>query len=517
MAQLAPIPLVAPGTLGLNTEEEFTLKGPQWATKALNLVFDRSGRLAARKGWTKESTTSSASADLVRIHEYVQKDGTTEIISTTATKVLKGLTDLNNASNDITSSTAPTAGRWKLLNFNNKCVGFQEGELPVVYTGTGDFSDISASSGTVPDGGAATAAYGRLWVSDSDNQVLKYCALLDETDWGGSDAGELNLASVWTNGTDEIVAVEALGANLVVFGRKHIVIWTSEGGSELGLIPTEMYVADVIEGTGCVARDSVQVIGEGDMLFLSRIGVQSLKRVIQFKNNPLTHLTKWNRGKVNGYWETTKSDPLTITSVHSDEEGFYLLNFPSSNRTLVLDTSRLFQDEEGDLVAPTAEWLHTPALAAAVSTRAGTLYMALGTDIGRYTGNADNDESYDVEFRSSWLDLGPEVENRLKILKELRTLILASGTVTVRWSWAFDFGLEADRTKTASYTAGTGSEYGIAEYNVDEYAVGLQLFQRRIDAGGEGQYIRMGLTASIQNAQLALQQATLFPKLGRMV
>ena len=53
MAQLAPMTIVAPGTLGLNKEQEFTLLGPEWATKALNMVFDRSGRLAARKGWDK--------------------------------------------------------------------------------------------------------------------------------------------------------------------------------------------------------------------------------------------------------------------------------------------------------------------------------------------------------------------------------------------------------------------------------------------------------------------------------
>jgi hypothetical protein len=53
---------------------------------------------------------------------------------------------------------------------------------------------------------------------------------------------------------------------LVVFGKNHIVMWADKAGSEIGLDPTALEVVDTIEGTGCIARDSVAVTGEGDII-----------------------------------------------------------------------------------------------------------------------------------------------------------------------------------------------------------------------------------------------------------
>lgn len=515
MPQLQPLTLVAPGKFGLNKEEEFTLLGPEWATKALNMVFDRSGRLAARKGWVQQTVTTQAATAIQRIHEYVKQDGTVETISATATKIHKGITDLGNVSNDITSSTAPTAGYWKFQNFNNKCVAFQESHTAIVYTGTGDFADITASSGTLPDGGAACAAFGRLWVSDSNNQVVKYCALLDETDWGGTDTGSLDLSSIWTNGTDEIVAIEAFGANLVVFGKRHIIIWTSSGGTELGLIPTEMYVADTIEGTGCVARDSVQLIGEGDVLYLSPTGVQSLTRTISQKNNPVATLTKKAKSYIEAFI-SGESSQTNIDSLYSPTDGFYLLMFPSSNRTIVLDVRRQMPDEQGDMVMPITEWLHTTALSCGTCLLAGDVLFGIDVDIGKYSGNSDNNVGYFVEWQSPYLNLGPDVENRLKMLKEIRSLVLISGSPTVLWKWNFDFGLEGVNSASYAYSAGSGAEFNIAKFNIDEYAGGIEVFQSRVAGNNEGQYIQVGMATTITNMQLVLQQLTLFAKLGRM-
>lgn len=51
MAAILPLPLPAPGSLGVNTEADPTQLGPQWATRAVNCVIDNRGQLAARKGW----------------------------------------------------------------------------------------------------------------------------------------------------------------------------------------------------------------------------------------------------------------------------------------------------------------------------------------------------------------------------------------------------------------------------------------------------------------------------------
>ena len=48
---LAPINIGAPGFYGLNTQDSPTGLDPKFCLEAKNAVIDRSGRLAARKGW----------------------------------------------------------------------------------------------------------------------------------------------------------------------------------------------------------------------------------------------------------------------------------------------------------------------------------------------------------------------------------------------------------------------------------------------------------------------------------
>lgn len=518
MAQLAPSTFVAPGTLGLNRENEYNLLDERWATRALNTVFDRSGRLGNRSGWTIRNSAGGAGLTLQRIHEVKLQDGTTELIASGGAKVFRvpASADLSDSANDITSSSAPASGKWKFLNFNNKCIGVQAGETMTVYTGTGDFSDISPSSGTLPDGNAAAAAFGRLWVSDADEQDLRYSGLLDEADWGSADSGGLDMSSIWTQGTDVIMAVAAIGANLIVFGRKHIVIWASAGGTELGLDPTDMYVVDIVEGTGCVARDSVQVTGEGDVLFLSPSGVQSLRRVIAQKNNPLAALTKPIRSLVVGYIQAT-SDLTDVTSYWSPRQGHYVLNFPGSSVSVVLDTTRYVQDENGDTFTPATQWQHNPVLRDGVAAESGEVYQLFDEDVGQYTGNADNNTGFSLQFTSAWLDpsRGAAPDN-LKILKEMNTLVFIFGAITANWSWTFDFGETDTVTKTISYSGGTASEFGVAEWGEAEFGGGVNTVRARIAGAREGQYMQYGVSMTINNAQFLLQQVGLLMKLGRV-
>ncbi len=279
MAQIQPIDIVAPGAKGLNSEHANVLLEPSWATVALNAVVNRSGRIAARKGWVDQTSNAISGTHTIDVlFEYLTLAGASVIISTANNKIYKDVDDYTDAGNDITSSTAPSADHWKFINFNGKCLGFQRGEVPIVRT-SGDFADASYT-GTGPDGNTAVAAFGRVWAADADLQTVRYSALLDDTDYStDSGGGTIDMSSVWTNGTDEIVAIAAIGANLVVFGKNHVVMWADGSGSEIGLDPVQIEVVDTIEGTGCIARDSVQVTGEGDLLFLSRHGVQSLGRV----------------------------------------------------------------------------------------------------------------------------------------------------------------------------------------------------------------------------------------------
>lgn len=520
MSQIAPIVLVAPGSRGLNTERSGDLLSPQWATEARNCVLSNGGRIAARKGWANQTATPITDLEQIDvIHEFIMDDGTVEVISAADNKIYKNITDFTVAGNDITSSTAPTADNWQFVNFNDKCIGFQAGHTAIVYTGTGDFANITAATGTLPAGNAVCAAYGRVWASHSDKQTLYYSALLDETKWAEADGGgAIDMRKIWTKGMDEIVAVAAFNGALVVFGRNHIVLWTDGQGNQLGVDPTLLYVADVVEGTGCIARDSVQPIGEGDLMYLSRHGLQLLGRVIMQKSNPVSNVTKNIRTYFTDAVSNERGTDATLArtrSVYNPETGFYLLLMPDTERAFVVDVTHPFQDDDGEASYAVTEWQFVNFPTAAASRKNGDLLFGFNGSVGKYSGTDDDGSAFDLEFMTGWLDLG-EANARLKLLKEVSSIVNIGGGATLVWKWEWDFS-GTELTKSTTYTAPGSAEFGEAEYSVDEYSGGLTVQRKTVPGRGQGQFIRVGVTASINGYDLVLQQIQLVPKVARLV
>lgn len=534
MAQLQPLDIVAPGAAGLNTEQKNKLLPPQWATTALNTIINKSGRAAARKGWADQTSNAiSGNHQIDVIHEYLQEDGTSTIL-TTANNVIYKNFDYTDAANDITSATTPSGDHWQFVNFNNKVLGFQRGEAPIEWAGSGDFTDASYT-GTGPDGNAAVAAFGRVWAADADLQTVRVSVLLDDTDYSsGNGGGTIDMSSLWTQGMDEIVALAAVGANLVVFGKNHIVLWGDGSGSQIGMSLSEAHVVDTIEGTGCIARDSIAVTGEGDIIFLSRHGVQSLGRVIQFKSNPVVTLTKHVRSDILESIKVQRASDGEMDQVratHSPEEGLYIITFPQQDKQYVIDTHHPFVDEEEDEVYPITTWQLGGTIVGLCSTVAGDLYFGSTGVVGKYSGQDDNTVAYDFELRTGWLDLG-EANHILKMLKEINTtLAVGIGTVNYTWSWDFD---ETTSTRTISYATQGPAEFNIAEFSdsgsgigyVDpsastliesEFSGAAGLQRKTVPAYGEGQFLKLGVTASIDGFECVVQQMSVSAKFGRMI
>lgn len=518
MANVFPIDIVAPGAYGLNTEAANTLLQPVWATTALNAVINRSGRMAARRGWQDQTTTGiSGSHQIVTLFEYLDEAGASVVISAANNVIYKNITDFTDSANDITSSTTPTADNWKFVNFNGKILGFQKGHTPIVRT-SGDFADASYT-GTGPDGNTAVAAFGRVWAADADLQTIRYSVLLDDTDYStGNGGGTIDMSSVWTNGMDEIVALAVIGSNLVCFGKNHIVMWADGSGSEIGLDPTNIEVVDTIEGTGCIARDSVVSTGEGDLLFLSRHGVQSLGRVIQFKSNPIVTLSKNIRSEMQTAISQSRAidaDLDNVRAVHSPEEGLYILNFPDLDKQFVFDTDHAFEDDDGQIVFPITSWILGGSIGGMVSLVSGELYFGSSGVVGKYGGTSDNAEAYDFQFETGWLDFGEQLNHRLKMLKEILSSVVI-GDGTVQWTWEFDFQ-GTTNTRQIVYTGGTAAEFNIAEFNIAEFSGGAVVQRKNIAAYGEGQFLKVGATASVDGFDLVIQHISISPKIGRMV
>jgi hypothetical protein len=517
-SQLLPIDAGTPGRLGLNFQKQNSLLPFIWATEATNCRMDSAQRLAIRDGYAVTTAENARTSSLLikSTFEYLKGDGAVETVFATDDNLYK------NPDNPapIKGSLTITDGSWYFQNFNNKCLGFQNGSKPIVYTGT-TFAVITESSGTAPTSkdGIALTAYGRVWVLDSDGQTIKYSSLLDETNWGGAGAGQIDMASVWTNGMDEVKAIAAFNGSLLVFGKNHVVIWEDDLGSTIGVNPSSLAVVDVIEGTGCISHWTISLIGETDIVFMSRNGLQSLGRILQEKSNPLRTVSKYVRDRL--VLDATSSNVLDLRSSYSPEEGLYLLSIPSSNILYTFDVRNMIKDEEQDIIFPCYQWVFKNSSGNFFSpyslcvTQAGALLLGSNTgEIYTYGAATDNGSVISFKYASPWLDLGPDLNSRKKMLKQISSVLNISVNSNVFFKWSTDFN-NKENSISKRLEAPTTAEWGIAEWGLSEFSGGKKLTILDLPARQTGQYYKIKIQTET-TGDFAVEQLKLFAKIGRL-
>ena len=503
-----PTPLTSatvqsPGLKGLLTQEQSITIEPDCALVANNCVFDNNGRLAARKGYNKlTSSALSGNPDIEQIFEFEKDKDTSFIISTATVSSSKKIHHGTSSLTDITGSLSPSANNWQFVNFNNKVVGVQQSESPIVWTGTGNFAAISAASGSVPQGNCVASVYGRLFVADTNKTDIKYCAQLDETHWS-TGGGTIDTAIYWPNGMDFIVAIAEFNNQLVVFGRHSILIWS--GMHSPTTTPT---LSDMIEGVGCIARDSVQNVGD-DLIFLDDSGVRSLVRSIELKSQPLTELSKNIRLDLRTSVNLV-SDKGKIKSAHDPVDGFYLLVTPGAvDETWVFDTKQPLED----LSLRVTRWDSVAINSLYYSPVDELLYLGGEGTIGKYDGYQDNGTSYTFDFESCWTDFGT---TNLKVFKTIKTTTVGGANTTVSVKWKVDF---EDSSESASYVIADfdASEWGTAQYGIDEYGVSdFAVRMNNVSASRTGQHVSFGLSVDIDGNAFAIQKMDILAKAGRV-
>lgn len=501
--------IAAPGFKGLNTADSPVTQDPAFASVAENAVIDRYGRIAARKGLNKltsSATPLGSSIGTETIFEYVDQSGDKVIFSTGNNKIFTGTTTLT----DVTpSSYTVSANNWKIINFNNHAYFFQRGHEPLIYTdesGSGvldNISDHSHATGTAPQANEALAAFGRVWVADvaGNKHTLYWSDLLNGHAWTGGTSGSLDITTVWPTGHDEIVALSEFNDLLVIFGKRSILLYT--GASS----PANMTLQDVITNIGCIARDTVQSTGT-DLIFLSDTGVRSLGRVIQEKSNPIGNVSKNVKDTL---MESVNSEALNIKSVYSPEESFYLLFLPTSTEVYVFDTRGSLED--GSYRA--TEWVGNKILCGERASD-GTLYLGNIKGISKYDGYDDDDDSYTMKYFTNPLSFGDP--SKLKMLKELSFTIIGGSGAVVVGNWGYDY-TESYTKQSVSIAASLIAEYGVSEYNVStsEYSASIIIDVAKVKATGSGKVATIGLEATIDGGALSLQELNTEAIMGRLV
>jgi len=513
--QLISASVSAPGFLGLNTQRKADILNYQWATKADNCVIDDSGRMAARKGYRRNNTTAiTASPDVKSIHEYVDASGSTLLICAAGNAVYKSVT---TTMTDITgTATTPTADNWKFQNFNGKCVGFQASHAPIVIsTVGGSFADITLSGTQQPSTAANEflAAFGRLWCLDGTD--LKYSDALDETAWNGV----FDLTTVFLNGMDEPTGLAEFNGHLIVFGKRTITVWNNpwspSGGGTLDT--SGMTLVENIGGVGCIARDSIQHIGT-DIIFLSSQGIRSLGRTIQEKSMPVNDLSKNINDELNVLINTeVKAD---IKSGYNKLEGFYLISLPLSGVCYYFDLRSQLQDGSYRV----AKW--TTSFTAIASDVADNLYFGTAGYVSKYRDYLDavladgtGGNSYSIDYESGWNDLSSEnqqVQGYIKLPKKISVRLLGGAGQTLNVKWAFDYE-DSFNSFSKTLSSDDQAKYNVAEYNIGEYSGGFIFNKVNAPMSRSGQFLKFGISITINGGTVAIQQVDMYSKLGRMV
>jgi len=323
-SKLLPVVFRAPGIGGLNLEGEAVGRDPSTARIAENVVYDEAGRICSRKGYTKLTTSGnelSGLPDIEAMHMLDTSSGNKLVVATTG-KLWESAPSYDSFT-DVSGGLTITTDTWQFVNFNDKVIGMCTGETAIVKSYAGNFARISAASGTVPDGNCIHSAFGRLWAQKGDSSTAKsiiaYSALLDETHWS-TGAGEINVlgtAGAVAHGYDELTAISSFDNYLIAFLRNSIVIYNNPDD------PSNLGIEKVIQGVGCIARDSVQRTGD-DIIFMSSTGLRSFRHTVQSENNlELGDLSRQVRRTLVNSVNQVSGD--AVKSVFFPEDALYML------------------------------------------------------------------------------------------------------------------------------------------------------------------------------------------------
>ena len=540
--QLTVNSVSAPGFLGLNTQDPSLEISNGFAGIALNCVIDKFGRVGARQGYQNVNTSSGTlgSNDVTVIHELIEANGTLTVLFFGNGKLFKlglatagAISEYNIAqygSNatplaEYTSGvaglgtvleltyggggTAPVfnAGNWQAASLNGIVYFFQLNNDPIIYdpaVSTSTYRRVTEKSGyvgTVPNANVAISAYGRIWAANTltNNTTVSFSDLLSGHIWSTGTAGSLDVSRVWSNGADEITGLAAHNGFLFIFGRRQILVYAN------ATTPSTMTLADTISSVGCIARDTIQNTGK-DVVFLSGSGLRSVLRTVQEKSAPLGDLSKNIR---NDFLAIIASESDTqLRSVYSEQNGFYLLACPSSEKVFCFDTKTTLED--GSYRVTTWDSIEPKSFCA---RRNGDLLIGKTGFVTKYTGYQDGASSYRMEYYTNNADLGKD--GLTSIIKKVKVLVVGGSNQSVSVFWGYDFS-SSYQSQTVSIPTQAVSEYGIAEYNIAKYAAGITLQELTAYGNGAGKIVQTGFEVDINGFPISFQKIEIQTKTGKL-
>lgn len=498
MAGLKSITFQSPGTLGLNTQDADRLQDPGYCTEALNCVISKNGLVESREGASKlNAVAATGTPTLDVVFSYIEDDGTENIISTGGNKIWVGTGTLT----DKTGALTVTVDNWQFQNYAGEVFGYNGTDAPIYWNGgAGAFLTI-ASKGTaagIVNSKCHLSAFGRSWVVDTTTvSQINYSDLLVPEDFTGGSSGTIDLNVVWPYSNDTITCLAVHNNNLIIFCERSIVVYGNADDVN------NIYLVEVVKDIGCIARDSVQNIGN-DLLFLSSDGVRSFSRTIIQDNMPISEISAPIRDEFIN--DVGRETPGLIRSAYNEKKGFYLINLPSIETTYVCDVRLASQG-----IYRWTKW--EGALYGLASGYDDTLYFGLaGGFLAKYSGYNDLASTYIMKFRTGWID--PGLQTSKAIWKRALWYISSLTNRLIVTGWAFDFNDEKIYTTSASIQGSSPDVYGTGVYGTATYGGDYVQLPYRYSMKGTGSLIKLGFQSQVDGGKFAFNKVDLFLKTG---
>jgi hypothetical protein len=532
-------PLQDIGINGLNTQDNPATLNPSYLTKAENVVIRESGRIAFRKGLKQKVTPSGTKIGSIVEHN---DNGTNKVFASHGTSIYTIDFTAPNAAfpssgADVKHTVSGSTSDWQFINFNNRLTCIHAGIVPQRYDGSQGSGSKWAAFDNAHRPSSVTSAefkpscgmgfYGRMWVGGvaESKDVLYYSSLLDADDFrttaenGASNGGLIDLKTVW--GSDDIVAIAPFFGKLVVFGTNNIAIYNSPN------VIGDMALDEVINGVGCISRDSVQAIGD-DLVFISSTGLRSLARTTEKDKLPLLDLSL----NIKDTLIRNIGQSTNIKSVYVENEGIYILSFVDKNINYVFDFKHATPNGAPRITTWVFDNDREPA-SLTYTTLYGLLVGQQDGSIAGYEGYYDTDLSYpsgsqtytNSSFTSNiattWINLGQSVAASL--LKRLFLVLEGGSGATLGLKWYKDYSPSPSPTTSITLnpvTTGTAALWGASTSLYGKSGVtykpvfGLQEYKTSLT--GSAKNLKLEISIESNGYDTSLQDLTLLHKQGKI-
>lgn len=504
MGILSPQPLGAIGSAGQNTQDSQIDLPPEFVISAVNCFADQNGRMTARKSLKRRTSDNGdlgTTNGVKRVYRHNLADGTSVFACSGNGRIFTA-----TATTLTSRSSGHSADLWQFATLNGKLFAAQASHTFRYFTES-TWAETTIATPSQPR--AIHAAFGRLWALSSDGWTLYWSDLLDGTNFTTGASGSIDLAKLHTAVRSPATAVLAFGRQMVVLCQSQIIVLGLADDLDPGNSTTPIYLAEAIGGVGCISRDTAVVAGD-DLLFLAADGVRSLRRSLAEQQGPsaLSSLSVLNKDVVISYIGAETA--AEMSAAWDYRRAWYQLFLPTANRVITLDMSRAQQRPP-----VMTEWTlgSRPTYHAAVWTD-DSLWYAVTGGLGDNSAY-DADDSYDMELSTGWLSFGMS-----PVLKHLKTLLLSTrggDGQTAVLKWSMDFKDSVVRSRSFALSSGQDSaEYGVAEYNVDEYTGGISAIDSDIKLGGSGKFVKFTFVLPVSGRQVTVDNAQVFTNRGRI-